>query len=98
MQLDAAWALHLNTDVAYNSSFVVDDSENPYGLQNAFWKVNASLKLEQSNGHFALALIGRDLNNAFYRLYENDNSVSPYVFSGYFNRPREIILQAEYHY
>jgi hypothetical protein len=57
-----------------------------------------SLRLEQTNSHFAMALIGRDLNNAYYKVYLNDNSSSPYVFSGYFNRPREIILQAEYHY
>jgi iron complex outermembrane receptor protein len=98
MPLNAAYELHLGTDETYNSSYVVDDSENPNGLQVGYWKVNASLRLEQTNGHFAMALIGRDLNNAYYKVYLNDNSSSPYVFSGYFNRPREIILQAEYHY
>jgi len=98
MQLGADWALHVASDASYNTSYVVDDSESPEGIQNAYWKVNASLRLEQSNGHFALALIGRDLNNSYYKVYLNDNAVSPYVFSGYFNRPREIILQAEYHY
>jgi iron complex outermembrane receptor protein len=98
MPLNSAWDLHVGSDESYTSSYVVDDSESPYGLQVGYWKINASLRLEQSNGHFAMALIGRDLNNAYYKVYLNDNAVSPYVFSGYFNRPREIILQAEYHY
>jgi hypothetical protein len=59
-------------DASYNSSYVIDEAQNPYGLQ--------------------------DLNNANYRVYENDNAASPYAFSGYFNRPREVVLQAEYHY
>ncbi len=90
-------ALRLAFDAGYNTSYVVDEVENPYGLQGAYWKVNASLKLEQIDGHFAVSLIGRDLNNAYYRIYENDNAVSPVAFTGYYNRPREVILQAEYH-
>lgn len=54
--IDAAWALDLAADASYNSSYVVDEVENPYGLQDAYWKINASLKLEQVDGHFALSL------------------------------------------
>jgi iron complex outermembrane receptor protein len=98
MFINSDWAVRLAADASYNSSYVVDDVEDPFGKQPAYWKVNASLKLEQVNGHFALSVIGRDLNNAYYLVYENDNAVSPYVFTGYYNRPREVILQAEYHY
>jgi outer membrane receptor protein involved in Fe transport len=96
--MGSAWALDVSADASYNRSYVIDEAQNPYGLQDSYWKLNASLKLEQVDGHFALSLIGRNLNNAYYRVYENDNAASPYAFSGYFNRPREVVLQAEYHY
>jgi iron complex outermembrane receptor protein len=98
MHIGSAWALDMSADASYNSSYVVDEAQNPNGLQDSYWKVNASLKLEQVEGHFAFSVIGRDLNNAYYRVYENDNAASAYAFSGYFNRPREVILQVEYQY
>jgi iron complex outermembrane recepter protein len=96
--INSDWGLKFAADASYNSAYVVDDTQNPYGLQSGYWKLNASLRLEQLNGHFALAVIGRDLNNAYYRVYAQDNSASPYVFQGYFNQPRDVLVQAEYHY
>jgi hypothetical protein len=63
--LPLARCLVAGTDESYNSSYVVDDSENPNGLQVGYWKINALLRLEQTNGHFARPLLGRDLNNAY---------------------------------
>jgi outer membrane receptor protein involved in Fe transport len=98
LELGPDWRLDLAADASYNSSYVVDETQNPLGVQDAFWKMNASVKLSPTNGHYAISLIARDLNNAYYRIYQSDNSASPYAFTGYFNRPREIVLQAEYHF
>ena len=96
--LGSDWTLDAASNANYNSSYVTDEAQNPLGKQNGFWKINASLKLSPDNGHYSISVIGRNLTNKYYLVYENDNAVSPNVFTGYFNRPREIVVQAEYRF
>ena len=96
--LGSDWTLDAATDASYNSKYVVDETQNPLGIQTGFWKMNASLKLVPASGHYSISLIGRNLTNRYYRIYQSDNAVSPVVFTGYFNRPREVVVQAEYRF
>ncbi len=95
------WGLTGALDVsgAYSGSYYLDDTEDPNEIQHAFWRLNASLRVSSPDDTWSVSVIGRDLNNAYYAV---DSSAvtfgGPYQYDGYFNRPREVILQAGYHF
>ena len=61
--------------------------------------LSTSLKLSPVNGRYALSLVGRNLTNSYYNLNTNDRTFAgPYEYVSWFARPREIVLQAEYHF
>ena len=87
----------LVNDVAVAASYQIEESEDPLSVQPAFWRLNAALKLSPIGGRYALSLIGRNLTNAYYNISTNDRPLGgPYEYAGWFGRPREVVLQAEY--
>ena len=77
------------------STFETAADYSPGGTQDAFWLLNASLRVSYDE-RFELAFIGRDLNNAYYTLNTNgwSGSLNPNQYIGFFNRPREVVLEA----
>jgi iron complex outermembrane receptor protein len=57
--------------------------------------MNAALKIGPEDGSYELALIGRNLTNSYYRLQTFDwtASANPEQYVGFFNRPREVVIQ-----
>jgi outer membrane receptor protein involved in Fe transport len=95
----ADWTVDMAMDGAYTTSYVTEENEDPLSLQPAFWRLNASVKLAPANGRYALSLIGRNLTNAYYIVSANDRPLGGlYEYAGWFGRPREVVLQAEYHF
>jgi outer membrane receptor protein involved in Fe transport len=93
------WTTSLAADAAYTSSYESAGDSNPGGIQPAFWKVNASIHMTTKDGHYDFALIGKDLTNSYYLLTSNGTPGGPvYELNGFFNRPREVLIQASYRY
>jgi iron complex outermembrane receptor protein len=93
------WVADLSIDGAYSSSYVSNDEEDPNVFQPSFWRLNAAIHLHPANGKYDFAFIGRDLTNSIYQITTQSITFgSQYRYQGAFSRPRELILQAEYHF
>ena len=98
-KLFRGWTTDLAVDGDYTSSYQTAGDYNPGGVQPSFWKLNAAMHLISDDSHYEFSVIGRDLTNSYYMLTSNGlDGGLPTQLDGYFNRPREIIIQAQYHY
>ena len=93
------WTADLTMDGAYTSSYQTASDNNPGGTQSAFWRLNAALHVRPDKGNYEFAVIGRDLTNSYYLISTTSQTAgNAGQFDGLFARPREVILQATYHY
>ena len=93
------WMANLTIDGAYTSSYQTAGDNNPGGIQPAFWRLNAAIHVGPQSGHYDFAVIGRDLTNSYYLVSTTSQTAGgPQQFDGIFARPREVALQATYHY
>lgn len=90
------WDTTLSLQASYSSSFETATDNSPAGHQDSYWLINAALRVGPENGRYELALIGRNLTDEYYMLNSNgwSGSGNPDQQVGFFNRPREILLQA----
>jgi iron complex outermembrane receptor protein len=95
IELAPRWEATAAVSGTHYSTFQTAADYSPGGTQDAFWLLDASLRVSYDN-RFDLAFIGRDLNNAYYTLNTNgwSGSSNPNQYVGFFNRPREMVLQA----
>jgi iron complex outermembrane receptor protein len=93
------WTTELATDGAYTSSYQTAGDSNPGGVQASFWKLNASVRFTSDDSHYEFAFVGRNLTNQYYLLTSNGLDAGlPTELDGFFNRPRELIIEAAYHF
>jgi outer membrane receptor for monomeric catechols len=93
----STWVADLSLDGAYSGKYQTDDQEDPSVFQPAYWRLNAAVHLHPENDRFDLAFIGRNLTNSMYQiLTQSITFANPNRFQGYYGRPRELILQAQY--
>lgn len=90
------WVTTFFGQASYSGSFETASDYSPGGKQSSYWIVNAGIKTGPETGRYEVALIGRNLNNSYYLVetFGWSGSENPNQFVGYFNRPREIALQA----
>jgi iron complex outermembrane receptor protein len=96
VQVAPNWGATFEVSGNHVGSYQAATDYAPGGYQSAFWLVNASVRTGPDNGHYEVAVIGRDLTNSYYMLQEFgwSGSLNNNQYVGYFNRPREIVLQA----
>jgi len=90
---------HATVDMMYTDDQFVDPTLNPDVEQESFTKVNARLALEADN--WSLALIGKNLTDEEISSYATDTPLSSTLapsYTGYFERPRTISIQAVYRF
>ena len=94
-ELIPGWKTTISASGTHSSSFQTATDNSPGGLQNAYWLVDASVKVGPKNGAYELALIGRDLTNTYYKLqaFAWTVSLNPNQYTAFWNRPREVVLQ-----
>jgi outer membrane receptor protein involved in Fe transport len=94
------WFVDFSIKGSYSSSYQATEDNAPGGLQPAYWLLDAAVHLKSDDGHLDLAVIGRDLTNTYYMVTSagvaGSGNNNQYV--GSFNRPREMILEATYHF
>lgn len=90
------WDTTFSVQASYSSSFETATDNAPAGHQDSYWLVNAAVRVGPENGRYELALIGRNLTDEYYMLNSNgwSGSGNPDQQVGFFNRPREVLLQA----
>jgi outer membrane receptor protein involved in Fe transport len=93
----AGWVADLAVSGAYSSSFETATDYSPGSIQDSYWLLNASVHVSPESEKYKISLIGRNLTNSYYRLDTHTQGIgSPYQFTGFFNRPREVLIQLEY--
>jgi len=90
------WMANLSILGTHTSSFQTATDYAPGGFQDAYWLLNASARIGPQSGRYELALLGRNLTNSYYTLNTIgwSGSGNPNQYVGFFNRPREVVLQA----
>lgn len=91
----AGWATTLSVQGTYTDDYETAADYAPAGHQNSFWLLNAALRVGPDDGRYEVALIGRNLTDSYYMLNSNgwSGAGNANQFVGFFNRPREVILQ-----
>lgn len=96
-ELGGGWIMGLNGNAAYSGEYQTAADNAPSGVQDSFWRLNASVHLTPPGEHFRLSLIGRNLTDTYYLIAtSNTPAGTANEFIGTFNRPREIAVQVEY--
>ncbi len=93
------WTADFSADAAYTDEYMTATDNTPGGIQEDFWRFNAGVHVMPENEKYRVSLIGRNLTNEFYLLNTvNHPGGTADQFVGVFNRPREVVLQAEYRF
>ena len=93
------WTTGLAVDGAYTSSYQTAGDSNPGGIQGVFWKLNVAVHFTSDDSHYEFSVVGRNLTNSYYMLTSNGlDGGTQNQFDGFFNRPREVILEGQYHF
>jgi outer membrane receptor protein involved in Fe transport len=89
------WNTTLSLQASYSGSFETATDNAPAGHQESYWLLNAALRLSPRNERFEVALVGRNLTDEYYMLNSNgwSGSGNPNQQVGFFNRPREVVLE-----
>jgi len=93
------WTADWSLNAAYSSSYQAGTDNAAGGIQPAYWRLNAAVRFLSPDGNFAFSVIGRDLTNSYYLITSDNGPLrANNDYLGFFDRPREVILQAEYHF
>jgi iron complex outermembrane receptor protein len=89
------WDTTFSVQGSHTGSFQTATDYAPGGFQEAFWLLNAAVRVGPDDGSYEVAVIGRNLTDSYYMLNVNgwSGSGNPNQFVGFFNRPREVVLQ-----
>jgi iron complex outermembrane recepter protein len=99
MPVAAGWAADLSADADYSSSYNTSDTEDPATIQPSFWRLNAALHIHPTDRHLDFAIVGRNLTNEYSMVFSQGRpGGGAEDFIGFFNRPREVLLQAQYRF
>ncbi len=97
--LNDSLKIEFTGDALHSSSYFLQDNLDPYAVQRAFWKFNASVSLDTLNDRWRLSLIGRNLTNKWVGTYSNDTAgASPGNQAIVPERPREVALEARFNF
>lgn len=98
-ELGTGWKADFAIDGTYTSSYQSAADNAPGGVQPSFWRLNAAVHLMPESEQFRLSVIGRNLTNSYYLITTSSRPAGgPTEYIGVFNRPREVVLQAEYRF
>ena len=93
------WTVNIGSSAYHSSSYNAQTDYAQGGHQDAFWRINASARIKSPDEAFELALIGRNLNNAYYLVYSfNQPFGGPNQYGGVFNRPREVAIEGTFRF
>jgi iron complex outermembrane receptor protein len=88
-----AWNVGVTVDGRYSDGYFTGVNNNPYGYQNQYEALDATVRLYDSTWEFSL--VGRNLTNTIYYLLSSDKPLGLRGdVDGTIGRPREVLLQA----
>lgn len=91
------WVLGLQSDVNVSDRHDIPGDLDPVVAQDSYYKINARISLDSTDGRYRLALIGKNLNDEKTTSWGNDVPLGNLIGNNYFqfiDPPRTIALQA----
>lgn len=99
MPLAGGWTADFSASATYTDTYQSAADNNPGGIQESFWRINAAIHLTTPEERLRLSIIGRNLSDSYYLMSTSGRPVgTANEFTGIFNRPRELVFQAEYRF
>ena len=102
---NSGWSLQLSSDVSYTGKYNFTDTLRPDGVQKAYTKIDAALRLNGPDDRWTIGLIGRNLTDKLVVTAANDipfaggtgtGTAGPGVLadmSAFVDNPREIYVE-----
>ncbi|MCY4343240.1 MAG: TonB-dependent receptor [Gammaproteobacteria bacterium] len=96
--VSANWQMVLAGEAIYSDSYQTNTNNNPQSIQDDFWRINARIGLQRTDGRWDLSLVGRNLTNEYYQGGQADKpgGTNGMDLFGGVVRARQVILQATY--
>jgi outer membrane receptor protein involved in Fe transport len=93
----------LTADVIYSSEYLETLTLDPAAKQDAYAKINARLSLGDADGHWEVALVGRNLSDETVVNYAGDAPLAQSLFRarsyyGFVDQPLSIALEARFNF
>ena len=96
VEMQKNWVVNLSASASHTGSYEAAADYSLGGMQDAFWRLNAAVRINPGTDRVEFALVGRNLTNSYYLSTVSTESATgrsdQYV--GQFNRPREVVLEA----
>jgi outer membrane receptor protein involved in Fe transport len=88
------WSATFSLQGTWSDSYQTASDYSPGGFQDSYWLLNAAVRAAYDD-KYEIAFLGRDLTNSYYTLNTVgwSGSSNPNQYAGFFNRPRELVLQ-----
>lgn len=88
--------LGLKTDVSafFTQRYYTMATLDPYTIQPGYYKLDARVELYGDSQRWYVALVGKNLNNAYTSQWSSDTATSPGTYFKILDRPRSVALQA----
>ena len=91
--------VELTSDLHFTGGYYLDSSDAPFGRQNGFTTVDASLRLLPDSDNWELSVIGRNLTDKYYGVGGVSTPGGPNgQYGTVVARARQVYLQATYHF
>jgi iron complex outermembrane recepter protein len=99
LRFASRWLATLSVSGTRNGSYNADPQDGPGGIQDAFWLLNAAVHVGPQDGKWDVAFVGRNLTDSYYMLQVIgwSGSLNNNQYVGWFNRPREVAIEATVH-
>jgi outer membrane receptor protein involved in Fe transport len=100
MSVGRDWDAKFSVSATHSSSYQTATDYSPGGVQDAYWLLDAAVHVGPQDRRYEFAVIGRNLTNSYYLLSTVgwSGSLVQNQYVGFFNRPREVAVQATFHW
>lgn len=93
------WQADWSVGANYSDSYQSASDNDPGGMQDSFWRLNAAVHFGPEDGRLRFSVIGRNLTDEYYLVSTSARPIGgPNEYIGIFNRPREIALELRYQF
>jgi outer membrane receptor protein involved in Fe transport len=93
------WVADFAISGYHSGSYETAADRSSGSLQDAYWLLNFAVHLSPEDEKFRISFIGKNLTNSYYKTRTNNRSLgTPFEFSGGYNRPREVTIEAQYNF
>jgi outer membrane receptor protein involved in Fe transport len=96
--LNQKYAMSLDSELQFSSSYYGSPDLNPYSLQKSYWLLNAALHLTKSDSAWDIALMCRNCTNKLYIVAgQDDGTPTTPAVDVVVGRPQQILLELTLH-